>query len=137
MSMIDDLKERLRREEGVKQFPYEDTQGKLTIGIGHNITDRGLSKTIVENLLDEDIHIAMSDAFNIFPMFYSYSEPRQIAILDLLFAMGRPVFLKFDKMIQAIKEGNWVMAATELLDSAWAKQTGTRAFGLAELLQGG
>ncbi len=135
--IFEPLKARLRTEEGVKQYPYLDTEGKLTIGVGHNLTDRGLSKTIVENLLDEDISIAITDVRFIFSDFLEWSENRQIAILDLMFAMGRPTFLKFEKMIKALRFQIWEAAANELLDSVWASKTGDRAKGLAALIRQG
>lgn len=135
--MIEELKERLRKEEGVKQFPYTDTTGHLSIGVGHNLSDRGLSKTIVENILSEDVSIAITDSVFTFPMFWGYSENRQIVILDLMFAMGLPTFMKFEKMIQAIKYGYWEKASEELLDSLWAKQVGKRAIELAKMLKEG
>ena len=135
--MIEELKIRLRKEEGEKQFPYTDTTGHITIGVGHNLSERGLSKAIIEAILSEDVSVAISDSFSIFPDFYGYSENRQIAILDLTFAMGKPTFMKFEKMIQAIKYGFWEKASGELLNSVWAKQVGHRALLLAQILEEG
>ncbi len=135
--MIKELKTRLRQEEGVKQFPYVDTTGHTTIGVGHNLTDRGLSERIIEAILDEDISIALTDVQSTFSVFWTYSINRQIVILDLMFAMGKPTFMKFEKMIQAIKYSYWEKASEELLSSVWAKQVGKRAIELAEMLSEG
>ncbi len=135
--MIEELKARLRQEEGERQFPYTDTTGHITIGVGHNLSERGLSKIIIEAILDEDVSVAITDSVSIFPLFWGYSENRQIAILDLMFAMGKPTFIKFEKMIQAIKYGYWEKASAELLDSAWAGQVGDREIALAKMLKEG
>lgn len=135
--MIKELKTRLRQEEGVKQFPYVDTTGHTTIGVGHNLTDRGLSERIIESILDEDISIALTDVQSTFPVFWTYSINRQIVILDLMFAMGKTTFRKFEKMIQAIKYGYWEKASAELLDSLWARQVGHRSLVLAQMLEEG
>lgn len=42
--MISSLQEQLIRDEGVRKFPYKDTVGKTTIGVGRNLDDVGLSQ---------------------------------------------------------------------------------------------
>ena len=45
----------LKRHEGLRLKPYQDTIGKLTIGYGRNLDDRGISKEEAEYLLRNDI----------------------------------------------------------------------------------
>ncbi len=52
------LLSQLKTDEGFELKPYKDTQGKLTIGYGHNLTDNGISLSIAEQLLQDDINIA-------------------------------------------------------------------------------
>jgi lysozyme len=49
------LEEMLIRQEGNRKFPYECTAGKLTIGVGRNLDDMGLTEDEVLYLLDNDI----------------------------------------------------------------------------------
>ena len=44
--------------EGRRSHIYTDTVGKLTIGVGRNLTDRGLSDDEIDYLLANDIKIA-------------------------------------------------------------------------------
>ena len=45
-----DIYEQLIRDEGLRLFPYTDTVGKLTIGVGRNLTDAGISADEAEVL---------------------------------------------------------------------------------------
>ena len=52
------LKEQLKRDEGVVAHAYEDTLGFLTIGVGHLIDGRrggGLSPDEIDYILTNDI----------------------------------------------------------------------------------
>ena len=42
--LMDRIKEQLVRHEGLRLKPYRCTAGKLTIGIGRNLDDCGISK---------------------------------------------------------------------------------------------
>lgn len=44
--------------EGVTVYPYEDTVGKITIGVGRNLSDRGLEADEIETLFATDCQIA-------------------------------------------------------------------------------
>ena len=37
-----DLVQQLTRDEGIRNKPYVDTVGKVTIGVGRNLSDVGL-----------------------------------------------------------------------------------------------
>ena len=41
----------LEGHEGRRAFPYRDSVGKLTIGVGRNLSDRGLSEGEIDQLL--------------------------------------------------------------------------------------
>lgn len=45
------LKEELIRDEGLRLKPYRDTVGKLTIGVGRNLDDVGITKDEAMHLL--------------------------------------------------------------------------------------
>lgn len=53
--MLHKLKKDLIRDEGFRSHPYEDTVGKLTIGYGHNLTDKGISKRIANAMFQEAV----------------------------------------------------------------------------------
>ena len=133
------LKSRLIEHEGYKTHPYTCTAGKVTIGVGHNLTDRGLPDFIIDKLLDYDIEIATEDLSVLDPNWQSYSGARQQALVELSFIMGRGRLSGFQLMWAAIKrdEPDWNEAAAQLLDSKFATQVGQRAQTLADLLRNG
>lgn len=49
------IKAQLVRHEGLRLKPYRCTAGKLTIGIGRNLDDRGISQKEAYAMLERDI----------------------------------------------------------------------------------
>lgn len=124
-------------DEGVQRKPYRDTVGKLTIGVGRNLDDVPLSNDTIYQMLDEDICKAVNSATKIFgqQQFDSWSEPRQHAIVNMIFNLGEPKFSQFYNMLGAIRNGDWATAAQHALDSRWAKQVGKRAERIVALMR--
>ena len=133
----DRLIEQLKRHEGVEHLPYIDTQGKMTIGIGRNLSDRGISISTINQMLMEDIELATSDLERVYPEYCDLSEDRQLVLANMSFNLGIPRYLKFEKFWAALRQGQWDLAATEMLDSRWAKQVGDRATELADMMRKG
>lgn len=125
-----------KRHEGLRLKPYLCTANKLTIGYGRNIEDVGITEHEASFLLHSDILNAKKELKEIFSKFGWFSNNRQTALVCMMFNLGKTRFLKFKKMIEAIKNNNWERAAVEALDSKWAKQVGNRAIEIAELLKG-
>ena len=59
-TLLERIKEQLVRHEGLRLKPYRCTAGKLTIGIGRNLDDCGISKTEAYVLLENDIQTNLS-----------------------------------------------------------------------------
>jgi len=137
MINTDRLIEQLKRHEGIEHLPYIDTQGKMTIGIGRNLTDRGISIATINQMLMEDIELATSELERVYPEYCDLSEDRQLVMANMSFNLGLPRYLKFEKFWAALRQGEWDMAALEMLDSRWAKQVGDRATELAEMMRKG
>jgi len=121
-----DIIEQLRRDEGVRLKPYTDTVGKLTIGVGRNLTDVGLSDDEVDYLLANDVKRAQ-DGLAQFAWYVGLDPVRQGACVNLAFNLGIAGLLHFPHFIAAIAHGDWTAAAGELADSLWAKQVGDRS----------
>lgn len=124
------LKRSLMKHEGCKQFPYVDTVGKITIGIGYNLTDRGMSDEWITSQYEEDVDYFYQQLLA-FPWFEHLTSDRQIVLIDMAF-MGWKKFLTFNKMINAIAQMDYRKAAEEMLDSNWAEQVKGRAILLAQ-----
>lgn len=127
-----DIITQLRRDEGVRNFPYTDTVGKLTIGVGRNLTDVGMSDDEVELLLQNDVSKVNNQLHSRLPWFNSIDYVRQAVLINMVFNMGFNGLEGFPKMLQAAAQGNWQEASDEMLDSQWAKQVGARATRLAQ-----
>jgi len=52
----------LLRHEGKRNSAYIDAVGKITVGIGHNITDKPISDAAVAQIFADDIADATNDA---------------------------------------------------------------------------
>jgi lysozyme len=131
------LKTLLVQHESYKQFVYTDTTGHLTIGIGRNLTDRGLSTTEAFYLLDDDILYFSSKLNHFLPFFSALDENRQIALIDMCFNIGVQGFLNFKNMILTLESHDYERAAEEMLDSKWAEQVGERATCLSNIIRTG
>ena len=129
------LKRSLILHEGLERLPYIDTVGKITIGIGYNLTDRGLSDDWINQQFSDDVDYFYNKLIA-FPWFKHLTQDRQIALIDMAF-MGWKKFLTFNKMIKALQQGDYETAAFEMLNSKWAQQVGDRAKTLANVINDG
>ena len=127
----------LFRHEGLRLMPYRDSVAKLTIGVGRNLDDRGISREEAVMLLDNDIRGALSACRASLPWFDGMDQTRQAAIVDVVFNLGMSRFLNFHKALAAMAAGDWETAANELLDSKWASQVGIRAKEISEMIRSG
>jgi len=121
---------------GPELFPYLDTVGKLTIGYGRNLDDRGISRAVAELLLTEDMDLAIADAKSL-PYWDTLSPVRQIVVSDMLFNLGLTKFRKFVNLNKALLIQDYSLAAHEMQDSKWYRQTTRRAKVLVEAMKTG
>jgi lysozyme len=131
------LVEQLIRDEGIVLHPYTDSVGKLTIGIGRNLTDMGISQAEATYLLVNDIQNATDHLEKALPWSGGLDEVRHSALLNMTFNMGIGGLCAFKKFLAALQSGDWKTARNEMLDSTWAKQTGARAQRLAIQIETG
>lgn len=134
---IAQLKLDLTRDEGVRLKPYEDSVGKLTIGIGRNLDDVGISSAEADYMLTNDVASIMQTLDMAIPYWKNQTEDRQRAIANMAFNMGIHRLLGFTNMLAAIRAGDFATASQEALNSEWAKQVGARAQRIAVLLATG
>jgi lysozyme len=132
MKLIDILK----RDEGVRLFPYKDTVGKWTIGCGRNLDDVGLSMDEVDYLLFNDIQKCEMEARK-YPWFKGLNQTRKDVVLSMIFNLGPAGFAGFKNTIASIASGDYEDAASRMLRSKWASQVGNRAIRLAQMMRTG
>jgi lysozyme len=131
------LKALLVKHEGLRLKPYTDTVGKVTIGVGRNLTDDGISEAEARMLLDDDITAAWSRLPSVVRCFGSLDDTRQHVLLDMAFNLGVDGLRHFVKMLAAIEARDFAKAADEMLASTWAKEVGDRATELAQMMRVG
>lgn len=128
------VEELLIKHEGLKLKPYRCTLGKLTIGVGRNLEDRGLSEDEALYMLKNDIRNTKKEAAQ-FPWYESLSETRKDVIISMIFNLGINRFKGFKRMISALETEDYAEAARQMLDSRWATQVGNRATELAKMME--
>ena len=131
------LAAQLQRHEGVRLKPYTDTVGKLTIGCGRNLTDRGISEEEADFMLGNDMNTAEDELRRTFPWFRSLDSVRQAALVNICFNLGLTKLLTFVRALTAMSAKNYAKAADDFLESRWAAQVGARAVELTEQIRTG
>ena len=129
------IEDQLQKDEGFRQFPYHDTVGKLTIGIGRNLQDKGISKAEALYLLHNDINEFETQLKERLYWFEQIHEDAQAVLIMMCFNMGLGGLLQFQKTLEHLKNENYKMAADEILNSKWANQVGQRAVNYSEILR--
>lgn len=127
----------LKRHEGIRLKPYTDTVGKLTIGVGRNLDDVGITQGEAEFLLERDIDRVVADLTRAVPFWLTIDEVRQHVLVDMCFNVGVTRLLGFKKALAAIEAGDYETAASEMLNSKWATQVGLRSKTLADMMRSG
>lgn len=128
------LVDRLIKHEGLSLKPYRCPAGKLTIGVGRNLDDRGITKDEAMMMLQNDILACRKECYSSFFWFGEMDEVRQSVILEMCFNLGISRLKGFKKMLKACELKNYTLASQEMLSSLWASQVGNRAKKLADIM---
>ena len=142
---MDNLIAMLRRHEGEvvtngRHVAYKCPEGYWTIGIGRNIDPEngiGLADEEVEFMLENDILRVMQELASEYPWFSDLDDVRKDAMIDIAFNLGATRLRGFRRALAAMEAGNYKEAATEFLDSKWAKQVGGRALEITDMIASG
>lgn len=142
---IDQLREEIAEDEGVKYEIYLDHLGLPTFGIGHLVRDDDpehgepvgteVSEDRVNECFDKDVEIVLSDCRQLYDDFDELPEEVQLIIANMMFNMGRPRLSKFKGMKRGVDARDWDAAADEMVDSRWYKQVTNRANRLVERMR--
>jgi lysozyme len=129
------LAEQLLVDEGCTLKPYRCPAGKLTIGVGRNLDDRGISREEALLMLHNDIADFWGRIMAELPWVQTAPEPVQEVLVNMAFNLGLGGLLGFKETLTLIRDGNYAQAAQAMLVSKWARQVGARAGRLAEMLR--
>jgi len=132
---IKKIADQLILHEGLRLKPYHCPAGKLTIGIGRNLEDKGITEKEALMLLENDIQECLEDLKTIFNKFDMMPESAQSVLVDMRFNLGHEGFKKFKHMIKAVKQQDFYSAARQMKDSLWYHQVGERADRLTKMME--
>jgi GH24 family phage-related lysozyme (muramidase) len=141
-------RELVARHEDTRSRVYDDGAGHPTVGIGFNldradaraaITNLGvdydalrsgaveLTEQQITQLFDRDLNQAVAAGERTVSNFNELPANVQLVVIDMVFNLGEAGFSRFANAIAAIEAQDFQRAAAEMQDSAWYRQTGTRA----------
>jgi lysozyme len=136
-----DLIAELKFDEGFRPKPYLCTSGVLTIGYGHTGTDvkPGVcwTREKAEAVLVADIEDHNAQLVKALPWVTELDPVRLRVLQNMAFNLGIPRLLKFRNTLAAVDRGEWDKAASGMMNSLWATQTGQRAVRLAHMMRHG
>jgi len=151
-ALMNRIKAQLVRHEGLRLRPYRCTAGKLTIGIGRNLDDCGITQSEAYVMLINDIMNCEKQLQAKIPDIYNgLDEVRKSVLLNMCISIPQSRFaslrepcylginglLGFKNTLEFTKAGDWERAANNMLVSKWAKQVGMRAIELSEMMRKG
>ena len=128
------LTEMLIQEESLEGKVYKCSAGKLTVGVGRNLEDVGISVDEAHYLLKNDIERVEMELARFYPLFYTLDNVRQTVLADMCFNLGIVRLSKFKRMWRALAKDDFTAASIEMMDSNWAEQVGVRAEKLALMM---
>lgn len=115
----------IKRHEGYSDRIYLDSKGIPTGGWGHAfLPGSNLPLDIALRLFKSDFDQAIDDYES---LGLDLDSIRRAVVIDMLFNLGLPKFMGFKKFIAALRAENWKIAAAEMKDSLWYRQTKERA----------
>ena len=144
LNTIEETKEFIRQHEGKVNKIYKDHLGFKTWGIGHLVQpsdqlQEGIeySDKMVEEFFDKDFNNALNGAKSLLTEQMDDKYPIELLYIMtcLVFQLGQAGMRKFKNMWYALNIPDYGLAATELLDSRFAKQTPKRAEETAEMIR--
>ena len=126
------LKNKIRKNEGFKNFAYLDSLGFATIGYGHLIKPnekhllvRKASKKYLLEIFIKDFDRSLKS----YEKFYGkkkYNKNIKEVLIEMIYQLGISRQRKFIKMNKYLEKKQLFMASFEMKNSLWYKQTPKR-----------
>ena len=129
------LLESVKKHEGYRNKVYLDTLGKRTVGVGHLCVeefwedDKEYEEKFLMDILEADLQNAIKGSKDLMSEHgcMDMDEVAEEIIIEMIFQLGKTGVSKFKNMWKALSALEYSTAASEMLDSRWAKQTPNRA----------
>ena len=132
---MDRLLASVKKHEGYRNKVYLDTLGKRTVGVGHLCVedfwedDKEYEEKFLMTILEHDLQSAIKGAQDLMSEngCTDIDEIAEELIIEMVFQLGKTGVSKFRNMWKHLSALEYSAAASEMLDSRWAKQTPNRA----------
>ena len=98
--------------------------------VGTPVTD----ERILE-VFKKDCEVAYTDACTLVLNFAGQAPDAQRVLVNMAFNFGRNRLSKFKNMLKYVNEGNYLMAANEMINSKWYGQVGRRSAELVDMMK--
>lgn len=135
----DKLLDEIKEHEGYVPHVYKDSLGYATIGYGFLVDEAkggAIPLPVAEYWLQFNVTELVNRLSRELSWFSTAPDNVQRALVNMSYQMGVSGVLKFHNMLAALEAGDYCVAATEALDSRWAKQTPNRARKVADIMKG-
>ena len=143
---MDLLRKELERYEGVKYQVYLDTKGLKTAGVGHLLTGDDTNMNVGDTVTEDqvtawfasDLQGAAARVQTLIgsDIFSGWDDIYQRIFANLSFNLGNRL-MGFHNTLACAKNSDWAGTATNLEQSAWYNQVGTRGVEMCEALRNG
>jgi len=141
---MDRLLASVKKHEGYRNKVYLDTLNKRTIGVGHLCVeefwedDKEYEEKFLMDILEADLQNAIKGAKDLMSEngCMDIDEVAEEIIIEMIFQLGKTGVSKFKNMWKALSALEYSTAASEMLDSRWAKQTPNRAQAMSAEMAG-
>lgn len=149
----------LKFDEGLRYKAYKDTVGKMTVGIGFNMDNPVAKGTWIHSNIPESFNSVYSgniplstnsiislfntcvdwcrvDLESMFSDFEIYPDYVQLALINLMFNMGKSVLSQFNTFINLVKEHDYDGSSNDLASTKWSRELVQRSKRVCLLLKG-
>lgn len=131
------LATQLTEDESESLRVYKCPAGYLTIGVGRNLEDVGISPEESDFLLQNDIKRVEGELDQALPWWCGMNDVRQEVLANMCFNLGLTRLLGFKKALAAMEKADYATAAAEMKDSKWYSDVGKRAERLCRQMESG
>ena len=134
--MTTELLDAVKLSEGFRDKVYKCTEGVDTIGYGFAIKDLVMDEDIAEMILRRKLDALIDRVNKRFPFVEEMPEAGQDVIYEMCYQLGVSGVSKFKKTLAYLENKEYRMAASEMLDSKWHRQTPNRSQRLSDIIRG-
>ena len=140
-----DIISQLRRDEGLRLFPYKDSRGFNTVGVGHNLdanplpfdVSQGITEAQALQILGQDVERISRYLVQRLPWIVSLDDARLGVLTNMAFNLGVAGILEFHHDLADTQAGNYARAAADMKASKWYTEVGARAERLVRQMETG